>query len=155
MHDDQMPDDPLHRLDPWAMKKRHPLNPVGWLDRWFTNAAKRAISDEKAYVANPRRLRGLLRWDIGTFIVVIAMVILRSWTHSGTFLDLAAMWVIMFVLGSCLLRRLTRARAYRNGWLDGRMQMVSSMAEAMNRGLTLEQWMDCELERDAEVMKYL
>lgn len=40
------------------------------------------------------------------------------------------------------------ARAYRTGWLGGRLALMESMAEAQKRGMTAADWLAAEAERD-------
>lgn len=44
------------------------------------------------------------------------------------------------------------ARAYRDGWAEGRRAFVLSMGEAQARGLTGEEWVTAELERDMTML---
>lgn len=141
--------------DPWTVGPYHPLNPVGWVDRFFTAQAKRQLANEKTYVDNPRRLRRLFLWDVGTFIVILALVVAEAWATESSMVDVFAIPLVILLLGRTLLARLVRARAYRNGWLDGRRQMIGSMTEAMRREMTIEQWLESEMERDHQVMRYL
>jgi len=39
-------------------------------------------------------------------------------------------------------------RGYAAGWYEGRQAMVTSMAEAINRGLSVQEWFEAEMERD-------
>lgn len=153
MTHDQQPHDPLP--DPWTVGPYHPLNPVGWLDRLLTAQAKRELTDEKTYVVNPRRLRRLFLWDVATFLVVFALVLVEGWTAESSIANALALPIIILLIARTMLARMIRARAYRNGWLDGRRHMVASMAEAMQREFTIEEWLEGELERDTEVLRYL
>ncbi len=46
-----------------------------------------------------------------------------------------------------------RRSAMRSGWLLGRSALLQSQREARNRGLTEEQWLTAEFERDIAVMR--
>lgn len=141
--------------DPWTVGPYHPLNPIGWLDRLFTAQAKRELTDEKTYVVNPRRLRRLFWWDVSTFLTIVALVVVEAWTAESTVVNALVLPIICLLIGRTLLARMVRARAYRNGWLDGRRQMVGSMAEAVQRGFTIEEWLEGEIERDIQVNRFL
>lgn len=150
---DRETDPPLP--DPWTVGPYHPLNPIGWLDRFLTAQARRELTDEKAYVDNPRRLRRLFLWDVSTFIAILALLPVEALTVESSLVNALVFPVICLLIGRMFLARMIRARAYRNGWLDGRRQMIASMTEAMRRDFTLEEWIQGELERDTEVMRYL
>lgn len=55
---------------------------------------------------------------------------------------------IVVVIANVGMTMIARRRAYRAGWLDGRIAMVLSMNEAMRRGMGLVEWLQAEAERD-------
>ena len=54
-----------------------------------------------------------------------------------------AIWAVL-ALGFAVLPE----RAYRAGWLDGRIAMLASMGEAQRRGMSEAEWLVAEMERD-------
>jgi hypothetical protein len=62
-------------------------------------------------------------------------------------------WLNMFmVIVLAFIPLLSRARArwtYRNGWWDGRLEMLASMEEAQERGLDAEEWISSQVEKEA------
>ena len=47
-----------------------------------------------------------------------------------------------------------RGIIYRRGWMEGRAALRSSMFEATMRDMTVDEWMNAELDRDARTLGY-
>lgn len=59
-----------------------------------------------------------------------------------------ALTTVVVVLNVLTVRRYRRTR-YSAGWIDGRLALLQSMAEAQRRGISLADWLAAEAERDA------
>lgn len=83
-----------------------------------------------------------------TFVVLMVMVMADDPVAT------LASAVIGGVVGTAALAHYRRCSAYRTGWMDGRMQMVSSLAETARRAeasrqdLDLVAWLSGEADRD-------
>ena len=65
-------------------------------------------------------------------------------------------WLLAFNLGLLTFITLTnhyaRRWTYRTGWLQGRADLLASMAEAHQRGLTPDEWARSQMEVDRAMM---
>lgn len=62
---------------------------------------------------------------------------------------------IVAALVSVLNLRLFRSRrAYRRGWVEGRQAMALALVEALNRGLSLREFIATEAERDGYAVTF-
>jgi hypothetical protein len=98
-----------------------------------------------------RRWRQVIAFDLGLFLGAVAAWSLYPVTR-GTWFGIAGGVLIGLQLGRASIGGIRRASAYRSGWLSGRQAMVAAMAEAYQRGMTLEQWLTAELSRDYAVL---
>ncbi len=94
--------------------------------------------------------RSMARMDKAMYLMGIACF----WIGLGNLLfwnEAAAPSII--VLGAVLIAQPGfRHSAMRSGWLLGRGALLKSLREARTRGLTEEQWLTAEFERDVAVM---
>lgn len=155
MHDDNMPgDEPEPQKTP-EERFQEAMQPKGPIDRLGFWLGEREAADQKAYVENPRRLRTMWRSDIFWFVLALVLIIVEAFLPEGSWSNIGAGVLFGWLIGRSALKRLGKAQAYRNGWLDGRRQMVGSMTEAMHRDFTVEEWLETELERDMDVLRHL
>lgn len=103
------------------------------------------------YVRQPHRARPLvllilvammgLGWGATVIITVMDPGPLRACASGviGVYIALASMSVFK------------RMNAYRFGWFDGRSQMIRSLVETQKRGLSMDDWLRGEAERDAAI----
>lgn len=103
-------------------------------------------SDEKAI----RRLRWRLpvAWMLGVAILVGYPTIALS---TLWWLSLPALGVIAWLVYQGAMVHQSRAIAYRAGWLEGRRAMFLAWREAEHRGMTPEDLLVAEFERDVQV----
>jgi hypothetical protein len=92
----------------------------------------------------------VLLLDLALFVAAVgswvALPVLDGWWK------VLAGVVVGFQLGRAGITSWRRAAAYRAGWLRGRQQMIASMTEAHNRGMTVTDWLGSELARDYAVL---
>lgn len=151
MHDNDMPGD---EPDPYEQFKKD-LEPRGPLDRLMYRLYLRQKRNEQVGVTEPERLRHLWRYDTAIFLLLLVMLVVGMLVPGRTLLEEVASVTVGGIVGLNLFRTLSRARAYQRGWLDGRKLMVASMTEAMRRDMVIEDWLQCELERDFHVLRNL
>lgn len=114
-------------------------------------------ADERAGVANPRRLGWLSFLDVLAWLVAFAIAwlcVFHTPQHSYVWATLVV-GAAFPVAAYLLLRRRRRARAYSRGWLDGRAQLFGSIEEALRRDMSLAEWMRTEVERDEKVIDHI
>lgn len=115
-----------------------------WLDRFVT----RSLEREARLVSHPGS------WDHVRGVLAALGVLVASYAAifaGGGFQVLGQLGVAL-VAGWGVSSGLRRQGAYRNGWLAGRQQMVHALAEAQRRGLSPQDWLMSELERDSAVL---
>jgi hypothetical protein len=109
------------------------------------------MTNERALVAaGPKAFRRL--WWRGTaslFVAAVALVVITTTDDAAT--ELACATVLGFLVGISAHKPLSRAMSYRRGWLDGRNELLMSMAEAHKRDLSADQWINSERERTVYV----
>jgi hypothetical protein len=108
------------------------------------------MDQDKTLVTDPPRGRSLFLRSGLVLLVVFAATAVELWT-GGWVQSLAHVTVAGWV-GWTAFYGYRRAQLYKDGWLDGRGQMITAMSEAMGRGLTLDDWLAGEWERDCAVM---
>lgn len=90
------------------------------------------------------------------FLLFVLMLVAMFWYSSNGqldgALDLGAALLVGAFAGMGALAGTRRAISYRTGWLKGRARMVDALREAMQRGLTMEDWLHGELARDFATM---
>lgn len=118
----------------------------GLLDRYVD----RAMRDEEVLVNEPSRARTVLVWGVLGFAAVLAATTVRLWAGPGPLNALGAV-VLGAYAGLGAIGRYRRAASFRNGWLAGRARMLASIDEALRRGLTMDDWVRGEVERDAHL----
>lgn len=116
----------------------------------MTALALRSLSRERVLVERPGSERRRVTQSLVWFFVVLVAFNLWAWT--GGWVHGVIGTLVGAYLGFSALSGMARARAYRNGWLDGRRAMVGSMAEAQRRGLSMYEWAEREAERDAATL---
>lgn len=120
---------------------------MGWTDRMI----ERDLERERELVSHPERpatrFRSLV-WSVVILSAAFAAIFAgEPWAVLGQV-------TIAALAGWGISGGLRRKQAYRNGWLEGRFQMVSSLAEAQRRGFSPDEWAMRELERDTAVLGY-
>lgn len=128
--------------------------PLRVVDRLFSRLARRETRLTQAYVDEPHLLRGMFLRGVAALVVAIALIVAINYFPSSSFYFTLCSVSIAWLLGNSALRHLRNAQAYRNGWLDGRMQMISALSESMNRGMSPDEWIEGEMERDREVLRW-
>lgn len=114
---------------------------------WLTS---RHIAKERALVADPQGARRLLVRDLLLAALGLGALVGEDFLPSPW--DVVAGFVVALMLGFCLMAGFRRALTYKSGWLDGRSAMIHAMVEAMDRGMTLDEWLDGEMTRDFAIM---
>lgn len=120
------------------------------LDRFIEPAVQRRLRAERVLVEQPRRARAVFIRGVVAFAVVFGSFVVMQWTDPGPLHALCSV-IVGGWLGWNATALFARALAYRSGWSDGREVMIASMSEAMRRGLTMNDWLIGEMERDAAV----
>lgn len=121
--------------------------------RLLDTLAQLTLRDEAAYVDDhPRARRLVMRAGGWLLLVMIALAVQAFWPMSWWAAAAGVPIAIFTVTGT--LARVSRAQSYRSGWLKGRMQMVLALNEAMQRGLSFEDWLSGELARDEAALGY-
>jgi hypothetical protein len=85
-------------------------------------------------------------------VVVFVVLFLANQLVSPALPKYALMLALSVMVGLVPLHCWQRAASYRSGWLDGRRAMVVAMGEASQRGMSLNDWLDAELERDMRIL---
>jgi hypothetical protein len=111
---------------------------------------------EQISVAEPHHIRWLVMVDaalLGSLLILVGI----GWStdHNGVDAVIAVLILGIFMAFWYALRSTCHSRAYRNGYLDGRQMMIASMTEAMMRGMTPEEWVRTEVERDQKVIEHI
>lgn len=106
--------------------------------------------DERASVSDPRRMRRMLATGLLTFGLVVAAVFIGQ--NDWGWATAVAAGFIGLIAGRVGLLGIRRTLAYRHGWLEGRHQMIVSLHESAERGMTLDDWLRGELERDVGIL---
>ncbi len=81
------------------------------------------------------------------FVITLGCFMTLALTPDGPW-DLALSVVVGWALGQNALRALARARAYRSGWLDGRMRFVDQARHHEQQGNTPSVWIETEYLHD-------
>lgn len=103
-------------------------------------------NDAVLVTRNRRAWRRLVAY---TLTVMVGGILALAGHSSDWFpLHLVSGAVLGAVVALAALQRWTRAHAYRNGWLDGRLAMVATLHEAHARRMTFAQWLESEKRRD-------
>lgn len=118
---------------------------MSWLDRMIA----RDLEREKELVTHPQSLGPVVR-SMGAIVAVLVAAF--GAIFAGEPFAVFGQLVIATVAGLAVSSGLRRKTAFRNGWLEGRRQMVEAMLEAQRRGLSPADWMRSEAERDAAVL---
>jgi hypothetical protein len=130
---------------------------VGRSGDLMTRSVDRQRRRDRTLVAEPGRERRLMVQAALTFVAALTCFNIVVWA------PLESPWGMVrvvgatglgWVIGMVPMRHLGRAMSYRSGWLDGRSAMVSSLSEALRRGLTLEDWVHGEAERDFKMLMH-
>lgn len=123
------------------------------MNRLVEALARRSQTRERVLVTDPsRQTREVAR--AGAVLVLLAVAASGPlWAPPGSWGDVLSGLLLAVLAGGSVVAALRTKMAYRNGWLEGRGQMVNALAEAMRRGLTPEEWLEGELERDYAVMR--
>lgn len=85
------------------------------------------------------------------FGALLASLALRWWYPGGP-LEVVGEVVVALLAGVAVTNGIRAKLAYRHGWLEGRQQMVSALAEAQRRNLPPAVWLEGELQRDQAVL---
>jgi hypothetical protein len=111
---------------------------------------------EQVSVAEPENLRRLFLIDVGLFGSLLVTLAI-GWSTDNNVVDAitGTSLLVIIMVAWWFLRSTVRSRAYRNGYLDGRAQMIASITEAMMRGMTPEEWVRLEVERDEKVIRHI
>lgn len=109
----------------------------------------------KTYVNEPHRVRLLFWRGVGTFLLALALLMGMNFLPPGSPWFTVCSVSVGWLLGRAALRQFHRASAYRDGWLDGRLQMITSLKESCDRDMTPDEWLEGEFERDRSVMRWL
>jgi hypothetical protein len=118
------------------------------LTTWLVHRSERV--DRMLVARNARLIVRVLVTDLSLLILAWAGLLL--FRHGPGPLAIIATLAIALELGRVGIVGLRRAEAYRSGWLDGRSAMLSSLAEAHRRGLTVQEWVQGEMERQMSVL---
>lgn len=84
-------------------------------------------------------------------LVVVCTSAVVSALDLGIWSGLARL-VLAGAAGTAIAAPLGRRLAYRHGYMEGRIALLRSMAEAQHRGMSARQWVEAEAERDVAVM---
>lgn len=116
--------------------------------------AQIVMSMEEAFVQRKRRSTAVV-WGLSVVMLLLAF---------GSFFTLYSVWASLPILQQVLFTVVTwlamsgaltwsaRALAYKHGWLTGRNEMVLALREASHRGISIEDWLESEMERQIFVM---
>lgn len=114
----------------------------------WSRLSKLKNRDEQTWVRHDTRwLRGLFARAALIFVVGVFCDFYLQWGSPGWLYTLASV-VIGMIVGRVAFTTIARAQAYRNGWIDGRGQSMISLAEAMRRGLSPQEWIVSQYEAD-------
>jgi hypothetical protein len=109
------------------------------------------MTNERALVAaGPKASRRL--WWRGTaslLVAAVALVVITTTDNAVT--ELVCATALGWLVGVSSHQALRQAMSYRRGWLDGRNELLMSMAEAHKRNLSADQWINSERERTVYV----
>lgn len=111
----------------------------------------RLIPDDTVLVKEPHNRRHYTRALVGLVVCFIVWGY-YAFSDSDGILRVLAGIAVGWMVGRGVLSLLLRRMSYRSGWLDGRMQMVRSLNEAMRRDMTLDEWLRGEYARDNAVL---
>jgi len=124
--------------------------PMEWFDRvvmvrWMDY---RHRVDAMLVQRDHKRMRNQTIWAGGKFLIGLALIMLFTWTT-----DVGSIWTVGLglVVGTFPMQNLARAQSYRSGWLEGRRAAFSAHREAERRGLSTDDWIAGEYERDLNV----
>ena len=91
--------------------------------------------------AKRHRLTRAFTLAVAAALLPTALVMVIVGNYAAAIVDVGMALVILSALS-------LEGLAYRAGYLRARAQMFGSLQEAMQRGLTFEEWVVAELERD-------
>lgn len=109
------------------------------------------LRNERRLVEDPVGARRFAILSMLVFLGVFGCFVIVQWADPGPLVALCSA-IIGGYLGWNALGTYGRAMAYRSGWLDGRTRMVSGLIEAMNRGMTLNDWLIAERDLQDHVL---
>lgn len=96
-------------------------------------------------------------WRVLTVLMVTflsgigSMLILNNASRDSGWRTVAS-GIIGLVVAIASMATAKRMQAYRSGWFEGRGQMVASLVEASQRGLSTQEWLRSQAEKDAALM---
>lgn len=122
------------------------------IDKLATKLAQRTTQNERALIESHERARRLMLRESALFVLALVAVFFRPISDGPLWLWIPASLLVGCLVGWGALSGTRRAFAFRNGWLDGRAQMIGALSEAMKRGLTLDEWIRSELARDSAAL---
>jgi hypothetical protein len=117
------------------------------LDRMLQPLTRLQRNDEVALVDNPDRMRWIVLRGMVNFVASVAALAV----YQHTDFKLVAATFLGLQIGRIAFVTVRRPVAYRNGWIDGRRTMMSSLGESQRRGMPLDDWMLGEAERDLSI----
>lgn len=128
------------------------MNPVTHVNDVLYESSRRNM---EAVVREPQRLKRMTILDMVSTMAIFVLVIVEDFVFVDGPVNIAIAALIGGYIGSTMLSRIKRSKAYAFGWLDGRRGQVHSLREALNRGMTPDEWTEAEIEKDISVMRWL
>lgn len=110
-------------------------------------AAKRVEHDKILVQLGHDHERGLWLRVIPRFIGGLGALLVLNWLNDTVWGALASA-ALGLIIGTWCTSAVGRASAYRTGWLDGRLRFAQQGQSHANRGNTLTDWMNTELDHD-------
>lgn len=117
------------------------------LDRLVTRSAH----DDETYVRDPRSSRRLAVAAAAWMLSGMGATLVLVWSEPGP-MTAAASGLLGVMVARAAMARMRRATSYRSGWLKGRLVMVNALSESLRRGMSVEEWLQAEFERDAKIL---
>lgn len=116
----------------------------------FTWWVRRATADEESFVKDHQRARRLGRRTSLNFGVGLVAVLVANYLVDWS---LALIWVngvYGLITATWASSALRRAHAFRDGWLDGRVEMMQALHQADRAGVPTEVFIQQQMIKDTE-----
>lgn len=111
---------------------------------------KRAMADEECFVKDHQRARRLAGRTPLKFVAGIVAVLIANYLVGWS---LALIWVngvYGLITATWASSALRRAHAFRDGWVDGRVEMMQALHQADRAGVPVEVFIQQQMIKDME-----
>jgi hypothetical protein len=123
---------------------------VSVINAIFDRMTENRTRNTRSLVSEPGRFRRVIVFAMAGMVITIAAAFLGI-LNAGPVGNVSVA-VLIFLSLHGAYSGVHQAVSYRQGWLEGRQAMAASYREAHLRGMSVEDWVEGELERDTSLI---